>query len=366
MKRILLIFFILIVYNANSQDLVNYNFTGLSGVTASVSPNEVHPSLVSASSLSRGAGLNAESISNGYNSSNWSSSTSRESGKYLEFSLTTDNNHTLLTATIQFTVFRSTNGPQSVEVTTLEGGASETSRGVQNSIPASTNTLVSFSFSFYTNNAATTTFRIYGFNAVNGVGTMRLLGGSTASWLKVTGTVPLPVNLTNFTGKNKPTSISLNWATTSETNFSHFIVQKSKDAKGFENIGRIESAGFESKKNEYSFIDEKPFAGNNYYRLRMVDKDGTEDYSKMISVNFDGKTLAVFYPNPTQDFVRFENIKTEDISSVVVHNINGEFLGEILPTDSGLDISAFKSRELILQLNMKNSQTLTSRIIKNL
>ena len=96
----------------------------------------------------------------------------------------------------------------------------------------------------------------------------------------------------------------------------------------------------------------------------MVDKDGTEDYSKMISVNFDRKALAVFYPNPTQDFVRFENIKTEDINSVSVHKINGEFLGEIHPTTDGIDISGFKSRELILQLKMKNNQTITSRIIK--
>ncbi|MBK9508340.1 MAG: T9SS type A sorting domain-containing protein [Cytophagaceae bacterium] len=185
--------------------------------------------------------------------------------------------------------------------------------------------------------------------------------------LVITGTgvgCTFPVKLNTFFGEKFQNDVSLTWSTASETNFSHFVVQKSKDAKGFENIGRIESAGFESEKNEYSFKDEKPFSGNNYYRLKMVDKDGTEDYSKMISVNFDRKALAVFYPNPTQDFVRFENIKTEDISSVVVHKINGEFLGEIHPTTDGIDISGFKSRELILQLKMKNNQTITSRIIK--
>ncbi|MFN8429871.1 MAG: hypothetical protein U0V04_07825 [Spirosomataceae bacterium] len=180
------------------------------------------------------------------------------------------------------------------------------------------------------------------------------------------GTNPFPANLTSFTSLKTQSSISLLWSTTSETNFSHFMVQKSKDAKGFESIGRVESVGFESDKSAYSFVDEKPFAGNNYYRLKMVDKDGTEDYSKIISVKFDGTAKAVFYPNPTQDIVNFENIKSEDIRSVTVHKINGEFLGEVLPTDSGLDISAFKSRELILQLNLKNNQILTSRIIKNL
>jgi hypothetical protein len=177
---------------------------------------------------------------------------------------------------------------------------------------------------------------------------------------------PLPLNLISFSVNKKGALPHLSWSTTSETNFSHFMVQKSKDAKGFESIGRVESVGFESDKSAYSFVDEKPFAGNNYYRLKMVDKDGTEDYSKIISVKFDGTAKAVFYPNPTQDIVNFENIKSEDIRSVTVHKINGEFLGEVLPTDSGLDISAFKSRELILQLNLKNNQILTSRIIKNL
>ncbi|MBK6978451.1 MAG: T9SS type A sorting domain-containing protein [Cytophagaceae bacterium] len=256
------------------------------------------------------------------------------------------------------TLQRTATGPANIVVSYQNSGDAEVFTAV-NSLSGTTDTPFSIPINFI-NNGAPIVFKIYGYNGTAAGGHLRLKS------LSVTGSVPLPVNLTNFTGKNKPTSVFLNWSTASETNFSHFIVQKSKDAKGFENIGRIESAGFDSEKSEYSFIDEKPFAGNNYYRLKMVDKDGSEDYSKMISVNFDGKALAVFYPNPTQDFVRFENIKTEDISSVVVHKINGEFLGETHPTTDGIDISGFKSRELILQLKMKNNQTITSRIIKNL
>ena len=48
---------------------------------------------------------------------------------------------------------------------------------------------------------------------------------------------------------------------------------------------------------EYSFLDEAPKTGTNYYRLRMVDLDNTQTFSPTVSADWKERTLV--YPNPS-------------------------------------------------------------------
>ena len=80
-------------------------------------------------------------------------------------------------------------------------------------------------------------------------------------------------------------------------------VERSVDGVKFEELGRVKGAGSTEEPQEYSFVDEKPYPGLNYYRLRQVDFDGAFEYHKIISVLFDGKgnELGVHaFPNPAQ------------------------------------------------------------------
>lgn len=95
----------------------------------------------------------------------------------------------------------------------------------------------------------------------------------------VTSETPLPVALTAFTGTAINESIVLNWSTASEQNNDYFEVQHSADGKSFKNIGTVDGAGTSTTVNTYSFVDENPNAGTNYYRLVQHDFDGkTYDY----------------------------------------------------------------------------------------
>jgi hypothetical protein len=48
----------------------------------------------------------------------------------------------------------------------------------------------------------------------------------------------------------------------------------------------------------YSYPDQSPLPGDNYYRLRMVDLDGSYSYSPVRSVRFGGRGALTVYPNP--------------------------------------------------------------------
>lgn len=51
--------------------------------------------------------------------------------------------------------------------------------------------------------------------------------------------------------------------------------------------------------NYYSFNDNSPSYGTNYYRLKQIDNDGKFSFSKILSINIDNKIDIVTYPNPS-------------------------------------------------------------------
>lgn len=96
--------------------------------------------------------------------------------------------------------------------------------------------------------------------------------------------VPFPVTLTEFTGQLKNEQAELKWATQQEVNFSHFNLQRSITGSDFVSIARVAAKGGTAV-NNYSYIDNRfTKAGNYYYRLQMVDKDGRTSYSNIVTL----------------------------------------------------------------------------------
>lgn len=113
-----------------------------------------------------------------------------------------------------------------------------------------------------------------------------------------TSTVPLPVRLVSFTGKVAENAVKLSWQIADAVNFNHFEVERSTDAKRFEYLGKV---NFEEGKENYALTDLQPESGSDgqaYYRLKMVDLDGSYAFSKITSVRLDGSGAAYVYPNP--------------------------------------------------------------------
>ncbi|MEM6317913.1 MAG: hypothetical protein AAF960_09590 [Bacteroidota bacterium] len=77
----------------------------------------------------------------------------------------------------------------------------------------------------------------------------------------------------------------LNWKTTFEEDVQHFDIEKSANGVDFENIGTVESAADLSDEKAYRFFDTKLGSQKSYYRLKVVESDGTSSYSQTILVN---------------------------------------------------------------------------------
>lgn len=113
---------------------------------------------------------------------------------------------------------------------------------------------------------------------------------------------PLPVELNYFYGEQVDNRyVELQWSTTQEEINSHFEVEKSIDGNRFETIGAIAGSGTTNETQFYSFKDEIPLPGINYYRLKQIDFDGEFTFSDVIALKVDkeSKLEYTLYPNPT-------------------------------------------------------------------
>ncbi len=115
---------------------------------------------------------------------------------------------------------------------------------------------------------------------------------------------PLPVELTYFEANSAGSDVTLEWKTASETNNSHFLIQRRLSSGGFENIGRKAGFGTSYEPHTYTFRDQVQTKGPVYYRLKQVDYDGSFEYSDIRAVEVNGKQSALelsitnIYPNP--------------------------------------------------------------------
>lgn len=112
----------------------------------------------------------------------------------------------------------------------------------------------------------------------------------------------LPVELLFLEGMERNGRVDLTWATASEKNSSHFVVERSADAVDFLPIGQVKAGGNSQHRLDYGFTDDAPYGGVNYYRLRQVDLDGRWEYSNTVVVVFQGRAGEIsVWPNPVHD-----------------------------------------------------------------
>lgn len=111
---------------------------------------------------------------------------------------------------------------------------------------------------------------------------------------------PLPVTLLYFKVlSTTDEGVTLNWVTTMEKDFHYFDIERAGTDLHFESLGTQDARGGYAVNTSYEFIDPQPLRGYNYYRLKMVDIDGTFEYSRVISANWNLVRPVSIYPNPS-------------------------------------------------------------------
>ncbi|MBK9148020.1 MAG: FG-GAP repeat protein [Flavobacteriales bacterium] len=118
--------------------------------------------------------------------------------------------------------------------------------------------------------------------------------------------IPLPVELLYQQATCESKQVLLEWATGSELNNSHFVVERSEEGTEWKDVSVVPGAGTSLQLIEYRWTDDDPSnAQVVYYRLRQVDLDGREEVFQMIPVANCGGSSAVItaYPNPATDLL---------------------------------------------------------------
>ncbi|MBK9151534.1 MAG: T9SS type A sorting domain-containing protein [Saprospiraceae bacterium] len=110
--------------------------------------------------------------------------------------------------------------------------------------------------------------------------------------------LPMPVTFNSFELTKSLNNAMISFSTASETNNSHFNIERSGDGRKFHSIGEIKGAGDSREERHYYFTDEKPLPGTNYYRIRQTDYDGTYSFSEIKAVRF--ALAPAFDINPKQ------------------------------------------------------------------
>lgn len=198
--------------------------------------------------------------------------------------------------------------------------------------------------------------------------TTLVANGSFDMYISIIGPEPLPVNIVEFKVLQIDNSVLLNWSTYSEINFNKYEIQRKTDQQEFERIGEVKGAGGSSIQN-YSFIDKDINANNTiYYRLKMIDLDGSYQYSPIKALNFTPNSLAIsVYPNPATNQIFINGLDDNEQYIITISDTGGR---EIIKLDyarinDGIDISGLKQGIYIIEC--KNSTIAISDlfILKN-
>lgn len=149
--------------------------------------------------------------------------------------------------------------------------------------------------------------------------------------LALSGTV-LPIELTSFeVTPREDKEVHFSWETATETNNDYFTIERSKDGLDWKIVSRVDGQGTTSASTTYNYIDEDPFLGNSYYRLKQTDFDGLFSYSLIQSISLDKKTGDIkIYPNPSSDFITISNFEIGKGKEFFITDIVGKNLNNLI------------------------------------
>lgn len=136
--------------------------------------------------------------------------------------------------------------------------------------------------------------------------------------------ITLPVELIDFSVFQDNENHILKWATATEINSYSYEIERSYNGSDFKVIGQLSAAGTSLDAIDYQFIDEKVKAGEYLYRLKMIDLDGSFEYSEIRSIHKKGSNINIsLSPNPTKGSLSLKQSSDEN-ADIQIYNIIGQ------------------------------------------
>ncbi len=174
----------------------------------------------------------------------------------------------------------------------------------------------------------------------------------------------LPVSLSGFSVTASNSNFLLNWSTESESNSAYFNVQESTDGITFATIGKVIAAGNSATTKQYSYSFQPVSISGNpiYFRLQMVDKDGSMSYSSIQKASLKTNFNITISPNPATNVVYVNGV---GIKQIQLLSMAGKLLYSKSTTldNSPVDVSGLARGMYLLRVENVVGETTLQKII---
>jgi uncharacterized repeat protein (TIGR01451 family) len=139
-------------------------------------------------------------------------------------------------------------------------------------------------------------------------------------------TTALPVKLITFIAERSGADNKLTWVIADEQKETNYEVERSTNARDFLSIGKVSA----NNTSSYTFADNAPLKMTNYYRLKLIEKGGSYQYSPVRSVNNSSNFAAIVYPNPVHQVLSLNlNTDRKTVVQMEIVTLDGKVLQTI-------------------------------------
>lgn len=178
--------------------------------------------------------------------------------------------------------------------------------------------------------------------------------------------ITLPVSFGGITAEQSSAGVLVKWFTLTELNTAYYEIEKSTDGQQFASIGKITATGNSTDRRSYSFNDLASVYGKVYYRIRVVDMDGSLSYSEVVQLNGAGLLTLNIFPNPASHKlnIRMPQDWQQDAYQVQVINAGGQVMLErnLSGLQQELNVQSLPVGFYIIKVtNKKSGKQLTAR-----
>jgi hypothetical protein len=192
---------------------------------------------------------------------------------------------------------------------------------------------------------------------------------STSYWVLSCKNQPLPIELVYFKGvcqDNRKTI--LQWKTASEVNALKFNIERSTNGLDYITIGSL-NAQYPYGGN-YSFVDDSRQSGILYYRLKMIDKDGTFKYSPIADVDVDrcNNVRTQIYAYSTNVVVQLQTEQAQKMKVLIYDAIGRVIVDKDIDVQEGYNSFQFpmnvaNSIYFVKLVNAKDELIQTQKVV---
>ncbi len=152
---------------------------------------------------------------------------------------------------------------------------------------------------------------------------------ANGSFTKDPGLSILPTHILSFSGNKQGNDVLLNWVIDIASDYDYFTIEKSEDGLLFTEIGNVMADQFPGN-HTFSFTDKNIGAGNFYYRIKVIQKNGSVIYSNIVRIS--NGDLINFYrvsPNPATDFISIESKQNAADVDIIIYDAKGRQVKKI-------------------------------------